>query len=114
MLFGVEKVWCCFSPIERGVHTALVTFYITPPGWVEVDVFDAIWAFNDPDNYTPRKEAYIRDYGLVFEIVEPAPDVFIPVYRFTRTWWPALFFFFSTSDTSCPNPCDLVEFPPVA
>ena len=111
MLYPVQNVWCCLSPIERNMHTILVTLYITPPGWVEVDAFDLFWAACDPDNYTPRKEAYISEYGLVFEIVEPAPDVFIPVYRFTRSWWPALFGFFATSDTSCPTPCTLVSFP---
>jgi len=114
MLYPVQDVWCCLAPTERDVSAQLLPFYITPPGWVEVALFDSFWAFYDPDNFTPRKQAYIAEYGLVFETVEVEPDVFVDVYRFTRSWWPNLFLFFSTTDPSCPEPCALVVFPPVA
>jgi len=93
------------------MHTALITLYITPPGWVEVDAFNALWAAFDYTGNIQRRDAYIAEYGLVFEEIEVAPDEFIPVYRFTRSWWPNLFNFFSTSDTSCPEPCAYVRFP---
>jgi len=95
------------------MHNALITFYVTPPGWIEVDTFNLLWLAFDYTGDLNRRAAYIAEYRLVFEVVEVAPDVFIPVYRFTGSWWPALFGFYSTTDPACASPCNLVTFPPV-
>lgn len=112
MLFPVESIWCCLATTERGLSTALVNYYITPPGYIEQATFDVLYALADPMNSFPRKEQYIYTYALIADVIVNPDESETPIYRFGTNWWPQLFVFFSTHDTNCPQPCAYVAFPP--
>lgn len=111
MLFPVESVWCCLAHTERSLNTTLVTIYITPPGYVEQSAFDIYYALADPLNSQPRKEQFIYNYQLFPDVIVNPDESETPIYRFGTNWWPQLFVFFQTHDTSCPQPCAYVRFP---
>jgi len=91
--------------------SSLILYYITPPGYIEVSVFDALWALNDPINSTNRKDFFRVAYRMPFDVVEVEPDVFIDVYRFAGSWWPNVYLLYATGDPICLEYCKLVRFP---
>jgi len=94
------------------MHTFLVTYYITPPGYIEQATFDLLWASVDYTLSNQRRLFYIQAYNLEPDVIINPDESETDIYRFTGDWWPALFGFFSTSDTSCPVPCGIATFPP--
>lgn len=108
MLVPVSDVWCCISEIERTVHTALITLYITPPGYVTQADFDLIWYLADYTASSQRKARYVDGYGLVPDVIVNPDESETPIYRFTRSWWPSLLTFFNTHTPFCSGNCPLV------
>jgi len=111
MLWGIDLVWCCLHPIERDVSIALLTYYITPPGWISRADFDAIWFVAEGSLFTPRQEFFIYNYRLIPDTIEIAPDEFLDIYRFGARWWPQLLVYAGTHPLICESPCSLITFP---
>lgn len=111
MLWDIGLVWCCLDPIERNVSTALMFYYVTPPGWVSKADFELIWALNEGALFTPRMNWFIENFRLIPDVIEIAPDEFLDIYRFGTRWWPQILVYAGTHPLDCPTPCSLVTFP---
>jgi len=111
VLWAIALVWCCLNPIERNVSTALLTYYVTPPGYIPKTDFLALWFVAEGAVDTPRMFRYIEQYRLIPDVVEIAPDEFIDIYRFGTIWWPQLLVFAGSHSLICATPCSLITFP---
>lgn len=114
MLYAIERMWCCLSPIEREVTLVVRIAIQIPPYYITETDFNALWALNDPINSELRRQAYINGYQLDTTEVETSEDVFETVYILGGSWWYALDVFEVTHGYACSEPCGYLTFPPVA
>lgn len=114
MLFPIESMWCCLSPVEREVALFVRIAIQVPPFYLTVDDFNTVWALNDPENNTERRARFTETYDLDTTMVEVAPDVFVPAYVIGGPFWGLLNVFEVTHGFTCAEPCSYLTFPPVA